>query len=116
MLCITVDGIKRENKPCYLLWYFDINLLNHDSHIHAGQFIDRFSTYFCLPPIARPTRVTASTAALINNILTKNVDNIVYSDQGILVTDVTDHYPVLMFIGSPLLRSGGIHVETYIHF
>ena len=109
-LCITLDRIKRENKLCYLLGDFNINLLNHDSHIHTGEFIDLLSTYSFLPLITRPTRVTASTATLIDNILTNNVDNIVHSDQGILVTDVTDHYPVFHIHRIPTVQE----VEVYM--
>ena len=109
-LCITLDRIKRENKLCYLFGDFNINLLNHDSHIHTGEFIDLLSTYSFLPLITRPTRVTASTATLIDNILTNNVDNIVHSDQGILVTDVTDYYPVFHIHRIPTVQE----VEVYM--
>ena len=68
--------------------------MNHDSHLDTGAFIDLLSSYPFVPLITRPTRVTATTATLIDNILTNNVENINHSDQGILATDVTDHYPV----------------------
>ena len=64
------------------------------SHLDTGAFIDLLSSYSFVPLITRPTRVTAATATLIDNILTNYVENINHSDQGILVTDVTDHYPV----------------------
>ena len=109
-LSITLDRIKRENKLCYLLGDFNINLLNHDSHINTGEFIDLLSTYSFLPLITRPTRVTASTATLIDNIFPNDVDNIVHSDQGILVTDVTDHYPVFHIHRIPTVQE----VEVYM--
>ena len=93
-LCIAIERIKKDNKLCYLLGDYNINLLNHDSHLDTGAFIDLLSSYSFVPLITRPTRVTATTATLIDNILTNNVENINHSDQGIVVTDVTDHYPV----------------------
>ena len=84
---------KKDNKS-YLLGAYDINRLNHDSHLDTGAFIDLLSSYSYVPLITWPTRVTATTATLIDNILTNNVENINHSDQGILVTDVADHYPV----------------------
>ena len=93
-LCIALERIKKENKLCYLLGDYNINLLNHDSHLDTGALIDLLSSFSFVPLITRPTRVTATTATLIDNILTNNVENINHSDQGILVTDVTDHYPV----------------------
>ena len=108
--CSLPCVIKRENRLCYLLGDFNINLLNHDSHIHTGEFIELLSTYSFLPLITRPTRVTASTATFIDNILTNDVDDIVHSDQGILVTDVTDHYPVFHIHRIPTVQE----VEVYM--
>ena len=85
---------EKENKLCYLLGDYNVILLNHGSHFDTGAFIDLLSTYSFVPLITRPTSVTATTATLIDNILTNNVENKNHSDQGILVTDVTDHYPV----------------------
>ena len=78
--------------------------------VHTGEFIDMLFTYSFLPLITRPTRATASTASLIDNILTNNVDNIVHSDQGILVTDVTNHYPVFHIHRIPTIQE----VEVYM--
>ena len=47
-----------------------------------------------LPLISRPTRITATSATLIENILTNCMENCGDSSQGLLVTDVTDHYPI----------------------
>ena len=93
-LCIALERIKKENKLCYLLGDYNINILNRDSHLDTGGFIDLLSSYAFVPLITRPISVTATTANLIDNILTNNVENTDHSDQGILVTDVTDHYPV----------------------
>ena len=84
----------RKTQYNILLAYDNINLLNHDSHWDTGAFIDLLSSFSFVPLITRPTRVTATTATLIDNVLTNNVENINHSDQGILVTDVTDYYPV----------------------
>ena len=42
----------------------------------------------------RPTRVTADSATLIDNIFTNNINDFSHSTQGILVKDISDHYPV----------------------
>ena len=45
--------------------------------------------------INRSTRVTATSATLIDHIFINDVDNLSHCVQGILVTDISDHYPVL---------------------
>ena len=47
-----------------------------------------------VPLFTRPTRVTADSATLIDNIFTNNINDFSHSTQGILVKDISDHYPV----------------------
>ena len=89
--------------------------MNHDSHLDTGAFIDLLSSYSFVPLITRPTRVTATTATLIDNILTNNVENINHSDQGILVTDVTDHYLVFHIHRIPKDKETEVHFIKHIY-
>ena len=57
-------------------------------------FYDLMTSNSFLPLISRPTRTTATSATLIDNVFTNYLENCNESFQGILVTDVTDHYPV----------------------
>ena len=47
-----------------------------------------------LPLINRPTRISQNSATLIDNIFTNNINTIEKDQQGILVTDITDRFPV----------------------
>ena len=47
-----------------------------------------------LPLISRPTRITNRSATLTDNIFTNNHDNLNCSISGILVADVSDHFPI----------------------
>ena len=73
-----------ENKICYLLGDYNINILNYSSHVHTAQFVDMMSSSGFLPLITRPTSVTATSAALIDNIFTNNLMNISHSLQGFI--------------------------------
>ena len=85
---------RRENKVSYILGDFNINLLNNDYHQPTGEFFYLMSSNSFLPLITRPTRVTANSATLIDNIFTNHFDCSLQSSEGIFVTDITDHYPV----------------------
>ena len=58
------------------------------------HFFYLMSSNAFLPLITRPTRVTANSASLIDNIFTNHFDSSLQSSEGILVTDITDHYPI----------------------
>ena len=51
-------------------------------------------THAYVPLITRPTRVTNKSATLIDNIYTNDVQNISSYIQGLLITEITDHYPI----------------------
>ena len=89
-----IHDLRKENKICYLLGDYNINILNYSSHIQTAQFVDMMSSSGFLPLITRPTRVTATSATLIDNIFTNQLDDINFSLQGLFVTDVSDHFPV----------------------
>ena len=94
-LKVLLDEIKTSQLPCYLLGDFNINLINHANHNYTGDYLDIMYSNGFIPVIDRPTRVTDHSATLIDHIFTNCYENNVSMYQGILVTDVTDHYPIL---------------------
>ena len=54
----------------YLVGDYNINLLNVDSHSLTADFNDTICSYGLVLLIIRPTRVTETSATLIDNIFT----------------------------------------------
>ena len=48
-----------------------------------------------VPLVNRPTRISGQSATLIDNIFTNNYQNVCETMQAILVTDISDHFPVI---------------------
>ena len=67
---------------------FNINILNSQSH-QSMLMINPFLTNRMFALISKPTRITCSTATLIDNIFTNNLEQSMSS--GILYTDLSDH-------------------------
>ena len=59
-MSIPFRDLRKENKICYLIGDFNINLLNHDSHCLTCDFYDLMTSNSSLPLISRPTRITAT--------------------------------------------------------
>ena len=55
---------------------FNIDLLKTDIHRTIHEYVDFIYSFSMLPSIYKPTRITATTATCIDNIL-KNNDNII---------------------------------------
>ena len=68
-------------------------LINNENHTLTSDFVDLLHSHSFISLINRPTRITSTTATLIDNIFT-NSTNIENSFQGLLVTDVSDHLPI----------------------
>ena len=89
-----LSNIKMENKTLYFLGDYNVNLLNIDKHQDSQDFADLMYSNSFLPAITKPTRVTAKSATLIDNIFSTNIIENEHVFNGILYTDITDHFPV----------------------
>ena len=68
-------------------------------HIHppTQEFLNRILNNDLMPTITRPTRITQSSACLIDNIsVTKNLHQ--NFDSLILIVDMSDHLPSLILL------------------
>jgi hypothetical protein len=89
----TMTKINNENKNIYLLGDFNINIMHYDTHTSTAEFLDLMYTSSMLPLITKPTRITNNTYSLIDNIFHNDVlQN--YFINGIIYTDISDHFPV----------------------
>ena len=88
-----LSRIHTEKKSTYILGDFNINLLNIDKHQDSQDFVDLMYSYSLFPNITKPIKVTGQTATLIDNIFSSNIGN-QHLFNGILYTDITDHFPV----------------------
>jgi hypothetical protein len=92
----TLDSLSSENKHIYLVGDFNINLLNVDNHIPSSDFIEMLFSNSFLPTINKPTRITKSSATIIDNIfVNKLFDKSVTS--GIIANSISDHCPIFLF-------------------
>ena len=85
-----LDKLNKENRPCYLLGDYNIDLLKYTTH--SESFLNQLLTYGFFPKIDRATRITNTAATLIDNILTNVHDQNLVS--GIWTASVSDHLPV----------------------
>ena len=71
---------------------FNIDLLKYNSHDKTNNYVDNLFTQGFLPLITKPTRVTSTSATLIDHIYTNNICKA--SISGIILTDVADHFGI----------------------
>lgn len=80
-----------NNKSVFLMGDFNVNLLQCESNNQFHDFLNLLLSFSLMPLITKPTRVTDTSCTLIDNIFC-NVQP--FPDSGIIVSDISDHFPV----------------------
>ena len=86
-----LSKLKIENKGLFILGDFNIDLLKTSNHVESDTFFNNNLSYCLRPLITRPTRITAHSKTLIDNIFTNNIEDDIVS--GNLVCTISDHLP-----------------------
>jgi hypothetical protein len=79
----------------------NLDYLKLDSHKGTETLLETFLTGGIVPLINKPTRITHSTATLIDNIYTKLHPGLKITS-GILCYDISDHLPLITLIGNTM--------------
>ena len=64
----VIEKLSLENKKIVLLGEFNVDLLNYDSNQDVSDFLDTMHSNLLLSHITSPTRITAKSSTLIDNI------------------------------------------------
>ena len=88
---------KLRGKEAYIMGDFNVDLLKSSLHGSSSEYIEGFYTTGFYPLISLPTRLTDTTATLIDNFWTNNLQNEIKS--GLVTVRISDHLPIYAFIG-----------------
>lgn len=92
----VLTRINKEDKICYILGDFNINLLKYETHSFTKEFLNILQANYFFPAIVKPTRITAKSATLIDNILFNSLK--FERNSGLIFTDITDHLPIFQIV------------------
>ena len=109
-----VESLVGENLPYYIMGDFNINLLSNENKVH--DFINLLYSYYFFPTINKPTKVTSTSASLIDNIWTSNLHN--HQVSGIHYTSISDNFRIISIFSvenNAILQSSTITVTKRIY-
>jgi len=92
----VLSSIKNEKKLCYCMGDYNANILNSETHAGTGKFLDVMYCHSFVPLITKPTRVANDSATIIDNVFSNDLLGSDKQRQGILLTDITDHFPIFV--------------------
>ena len=107
-----LDIIRKDNKSCYLLgdYNININLFNVDKHQPTAEFVESLFSQEFVPLINKPTRDVGCTAILIDNIFCNDIPSEI-SLTGIFYCNITDHYPVFHIERSQMNEPKALNIK-----
>ena len=105
---------KKKYVSCF--GDYNISLLNYDTQGPTQEFADLMYSHSLFPCITKPTCVTAKSASLIDNIFCNsdvNNDNVF---NGILYTDISDHFPIFHIDNSCATKTPCPYLKKRVFF
>ena len=84
---------------------FNLDLMKSDHHPATGGFLSEMNSVGFHPLISLPTRITSTSATLIDNIFTNDFCRPISS--GLVFTSISDHLPIFAIFGD-----SGHNLET----
>ena len=105
----TLSNPAVFNKHVFILGDFNINLLNYNSSTPITNYVNFLFSQQFLPYIIHPSRVSAHSSTLIDNIFSNITDNETLS--GNILTQITDHFPQFLIV-----KHAGITYKNLSYF
>ena len=96
---------KTRGLDVYILGDFNVDIIKSSTHRPTNEYVQGFYTRGFYPIISLPTRITDSTATLIDNIWTNNLE--ARAESGLVTVRISDHLPIFSFIGGTLQGEKG---------
>ena len=104
-----LTNIKDKNyNEIFIFGDFNMNLLQNNDH-NIQDLINLMYSYSLFPLITLATRVTATSATLIDHIWSTNVENIV--SNYVIKTDISDHFPIVSLFNCNAISSHPTYIK-----
>ena len=88
---IKTDPVLKKADDVQLIGDTNLNVLNFKTHYDTRAYLDTLINFNQLPLITLPTRVTDTSATVIDHICTSHRTD--FYDAGIILSSLSDHFP-----------------------
>ena len=87
-----------KSKLVLLAGDYNLNLLKSSEHAPTNEFVNCLFSFSYLPVVSKPTRITETSATLIDNIFVRSNKTLLKS--AIIYCDIADHLPIIVCVES----------------
>ena len=86
------ERVTRDNKLCYIMSDFNLDLLNSDLYSVTNDFVNMLFSHALFPLILRPPRITSHSVTLNYNIFSNDIS--ACCNNGLIINDLSKHLPI----------------------
>ena len=98
-----VKKVRKNSRELIIGLDHNLDFLKSTIHNPTNDFIEKILDLNLLPSITRPTRITKSSATLIDNILVDH-KHCEYLDSYVIIDDISDHLPCVVVLKDVFLN------------
>ena len=110
LLSNICNELINTKKQFYLLGDFNLNLLEYNKCSQVTEYIDLLFSFGLIQIISKPTRCTLNSATILDHIITNQ--QVPTYNSVILVTSLSDHFPVTFMQKTVVRASSPYYVES----
>lgn len=92
-----IEKLQQGNSDIIIGTDQNFNLLNMDKHTHTNELFNLFTSNGYYPTTTKPTRITHSSATLIDNIYIKRKRKLEFK-AAVIMADISDHLPIVVVL------------------
>jgi hypothetical protein len=90
-----MEDLTNQNVPVFLFGDFNLDVLKYNIVKQVTEYVDLLFSYGCIQLVMKPTRCTATSATLIDHLITNFKSQ--RFETVIITNKISDHYPFLYF-------------------
>ena len=109
---LMIKSIKNTKKTIFLCGDFNIDLLKYNNNNSTKYFVAMLFNLGIYPLIDKPSKITESSATIIDNIFTNELNIDITS--GLMINDISDHLPVFCICHYTDLTTTRIKTFRYV--
>ena len=109
-LSLLIENNNIQRSKCVIAGDMNINL-GRDLNSAENEYVCLLNSVYFVPVISLPTRVTNTTASIVDHIWT----NVLHYDSGVITTDITDHFLTYIALPFPLSSDTQMKKSYRIH-
>ena len=90
--------LNNNRNEVIIAGYYNIDLLKINDKPITSEYVDTITSHGFFPKITLPTRLSDHHGTLIDNLLCKLCKGFLKSTSGILISNISDHFPYFISI------------------